>query len=175
MNKLLTLSGLAAATVAFAALAGCRSAPELTQTDAQVLIQAYYDQHPAAPIILMVNSTGLKQGYDAHYWKLTKVYPNHRWADYTITPKGKQVLSVNGGGDVIQWRPDQDGFGHFFITTAVANRPRVHDVEPLQDDVVANVATAKSAWFIESVDRNGVAQPLQDIAHNPGNKLSSKR
>ena len=177
MNKPCNFSGFAAiGLVALGfALMGCNSAPDLTKTAAQALIQAEYDKRPAEGVIVMVDRVGLKQGLDAHYWKLTKVYPNNRWADYILTPEGKKALTLNGGGDVIQWRPDADGAAHFFVTTVAANHPRVHDVRDPQDDVVANVPTAKSTSFVESVDFSGVPQPLQDMAHNPGNTLSAHR
>ncbi len=154
---------------------GCKSAPDLTNSDALVLLQADYDRRPAEGLIVMVDRTGLKQGLNARYWKLTKVYPNQRWADYTLTPEGKAVVTLNGGGDVIQWRPDDNGDAHFLVTTLAATHPRVLEVSDPQDDVVANVQKAKSASFVEGVNFDGLPQPIQDIAHNPGNTLSTRR
>jgi len=37
------------------------------------------------------------------------------------------------------------------------------------------VDTAKGAAYTEGVNLGGVPGPLQAIAHNPGNKLSTKR
>jgi len=156
-------------------VAGCKSAPDLKQDDATKLIQAYYDGQPASGFIVNVNEMGLKQGLTANYWKLTKVYPNKLWADYTLTDEGKKLLSLNGGGDVIQWRPDSDGKGHFYATTLTSNHPKIKDVQDPQDDVVVGVDTAKTAAFTEAVNFTGVPQPLQDIAHNPGNTLSTRR
>ncbi len=156
-------------------LTGCNSTPALTQADAQKLIEGNYDQQPATSFIINVNETGLKQGFDAKYWKLTKVYPNKVWADYDLTEDGKKVLTLNGGGTVIQWRPDENGKGHFYVTTVITNHPKVKDVQDPQDDVVAGVGTARSATFTETVNLTGVPDPLQQIAHNPGNVLSSQR
>jgi hypothetical protein len=156
-------------------VAGCNSAPNLSSADAQKLVQAYYDQQPATTFIVNVNETGLKQGFDAKYWKLTKVYPNKKWADYELTDEGKKVLTLNGGGTVIQWRPDEDGKGHFYVTTVQANHPIIKDVEEPQDDVVVGVDKAKTARFTEDENFAGVPQALQDIAHNPGNTLATKR
>jgi hypothetical protein len=44
-----------------------------------------------------------------------------------------------------------------------------------QDEVLPGTSTVKSVAFTESVNLDGVPGPLQDIAHNPGNKLSTKR
>jgi hypothetical protein len=61
------------------------------------------------------------------------------------------------------------------VVTVAQNHFKAHDVLDPQDEVVPGVATAKSATFTESLNFDGVPQPLQDIAHNPGNKPSSKR
>ena len=169
MRKIMGSSLLGITALAGTIFAGCNMAPNLDQEGARQLIQAHYASLAPVPIVIMVNRTGLKQGIDAKYWKLTKVYPNNSWADYTLTPEGKQVLALQAGGDVIQWRPDQNGFAHFFVATAVATHPRVVNVEPVEDDVIPNVPKAKSTWFVEAADFTGVPMPLQDIAHNPGN------
>ena len=41
--------------------------------------------------------------------------------------------------------------------------------------MIPGVDHAKSANFTEGVDLTGVPDPLQQIAHNPGNRLSTKR
>jgi hypothetical protein len=51
-----------------------------------------------------------------------------------------------------------------------ANHLKARDVKDPQDDT-----GGKGASFTESVNLDGVPGPLQDIAHNPGNKLSHKR
>lgn len=154
---------------------GCKSAPALSQDDAQKMVQAYYDLQPASGFIINVNETGLKQGFDAKYWKLTKVYPNKRWADYDLTDEGKKVLTLNGGGNTIQWRPDDQGKGHFYVTTVATNHPKIKEVQDPQDDVVPGVDTAKTAAFSETVNMTGIPDPLQAIAHNTGNVLTSRR
>jgi hypothetical protein len=156
-------------------LSGCKSTPELTKANAVTLIQADYDQRPPGGASILVDDNGLQQGLTAKYWKLTKVYPNNKWADYTLTDEGKKALTLEAGGDVIQWRPDQGSSPHFMVVTVAQNHFKAHDVLDPQDEVVPGVATAKSATFTESLNFDGVPQPLQDIAHNPGNKPSSKR
>jgi hypothetical protein len=177
VKKVRSLGALGAMLLVGAGLwvTGCKSTPPLSQDDALKLIQAYYDQQPASSITINVNETGMKQGYAAKYWQLTKVYPNKLWADYTLTDDGKKALTLNGGGVLIQWRPDADAKGHFYVTTVATTHPKPHDVSEPQDDTVANVETAKTASFTESVNFTGVPQPLQDVAHNPGNTLSTKR
>jgi hypothetical protein len=73
-------------------MSGCNSAPELTKTNAQTLIQSDYDKRPAEPATIAVDDAGLKQGLNAKLWKLVKVYPNNRWADYTLTDEGKKAV-----------------------------------------------------------------------------------
>jgi len=60
-------------------LTGCKSAPDLTQANAQALIQAKYDQDPAVGANITVNHLGLSQGITSKLWTLTKVYPNKYW------------------------------------------------------------------------------------------------
>jgi len=158
-------------------LTGCKSAPELTATDAQALIQASYDQAAPAGATIVVDDLGMRQGATAKYWTRTKVYPNKFWADFTLTDDGKKALTLPNGGDVIQWRPDSATDTHFSITvvTATANHLKAHDINNIQDETVPGVETAKGAAYTEGVNLDGVPGPLQDIAHNPGNKLSTKR
>jgi hypothetical protein len=158
-------------------LSGCKSAPELTAANAQALIQADYDSKAPVGALIKIDDRGLRQGLTANYWKLTKVYPNKMWADYTLTDDGKKVLTLQGGGDVIQWRPDQiaSASPHFYVVTMAAKPFNAKDVQDPQDEVLPGVATAKSAVFNESVDLTGVPAALSEIAHNPGNTLSSKK
>ena len=158
-------------------LTACKSTPELTQANALALIQAKYDQTPAVGASITVDNLGLKMGITDGYWTLTKVYPNRYWADYTLTDQGKKALKLKDGSNVIQWRPDNMGDKNFSVSvvTAAANHLKAHDIKEIQDEVVAGVDTAKGAQFTESVNLDGVPGPLQDIAHNPGNKLATKR
>jgi len=175
VKKLYVVCALGALAAAGLLATGCKSAPELSKETAQSVIQAYYDHQKPAGINITVGDTGLRQGITAGYWKLTKVYPNNRWADYTLTPDGKKVLKLSDSGDVIQWRPEQDNPFSMVIVTTTANPLRVKDIQEPQDETLAGVTTAKSVSFTEAVDFKGVPQPLQDIAHNPGNHLSSHR
>jgi hypothetical protein len=156
-------------------MTGCNSAPALTATSAQTVIQSHYDNQAPSGVTISVDKVGLQQGLTAGYWKLAKVYPNQRWADYALTPEGKKVLKLSSGGDVIQWRPEQDGDFHFLIETTSANTMRARDVQDPQDETLANTKTARSVTYTESVNMSGVPQPLQDMAHNAGNRLSKKR
>ena len=169
----MSVLGCLAALGAGLLLTGCKTAPELTAANAQALIQASYDQTAAAGINIAVDDLGMRQGVAAKYWDRTKVYPNRFWADFTLTPEGKKALTLQNGGDVIQWRPESADDSHYLIvvTTVAANHLKAHDVKDLQDDV----GGAKTAVFTESVNLDGVPGALQDIAHNPGNRLSGKR
>ena len=158
-------------------LQGCKSTPELTQSDAQALIQAKYDQTPPAGATITIDDLGMRQGVTAKYWTKTKDYPNRFWADFTLTPEGKKALTLAKGGDVIQWRPESATDTHFSVIafTVAANHLKAHDVGALQDEVLPGAAAAaKEAMYTESVSLDGVPGPLTEIAHNPGNKLSTK-
>jgi len=153
-------------------MAGCKSAPDLSQAQALTMIQAKYDQTPAAPVNITLNDTGMQQGGTAKYWIETKRYPNGYWADFTLTPDGKKVLTLAGGASVIQWRPDSPSDPHFVIViqSVVTNHLKARDVGEIQ-----TVADTRIASFTEDVNLDGLPQPLADMAHNPGNKLSSLR
>jgi hypothetical protein len=153
-------------------LTGCKSSPELTAAGAQALIQAKYDQTPAVGANIAVDDLGMRMGASDKYWNRTKIYPNKFWADFDLTPEGKKALKLQNGGDVIQWRPQsaEDKSYSIIVVTVAANHLKARDVKDSQDD-----AGGKGASFTESVNLDGVPNPLQDIAHNPGNKLSNKR
>jgi hypothetical protein len=80
---------------------------------------------------------------------------------------------------VIQWRPDTVGGNgtnfSVYVVTVAAKPLKARDVQDPQDEVLPGVATAKSAVFNEGVDLTGVPAGLAEIAHNPGNKLSTKK
>jgi hypothetical protein len=153
-------------------IAGCKSAPDLTQAQALAMIQAKYDQTPAGPVSITVNTTGMVQGVTAKYWFETKRYPNGYWGDFTVTPDGKKVLKLASGGDVIQWRPDNPNDLNFVVViqSLATNHLKARDVGEIQ-----SVGDTRIASFTEDVNLDGVPEPLQRIAHNPGNKLSSLR
>ncbi len=173
----LKILGAAAFLAAGMFVTGCKSVPELTEAQALSLIQAKYDQDPAAGASIMVNKLGMSMGITDGYWKLTRVYPNRFWADYTLTDDGKKALTPPGGADVIQWRPASMDDPNYSITivTKATNHLRARDIKNLRDETLPGVETAKGAGFTESVDLTDVPGPLQDIAHNPGNKLTTKR
>ena len=157
-------------------LAGCSFNPELSKTAALTMIQAEYDKRPAEPITIAVDDMGLKQGLSHNLWKLTKIYPNQRWADYTLTDEGKKAVKLQGGGDVIQWRPEQghNDF-HFFMLTAQANHLKAKEVGDPHDDVAAGVDTAKGATFSEVQNFDNVPDSVALIGHNAINKVSTRR
>lgn len=179
MKSPLPLKSLVCLAVVSAGLvvAGCKSTPELTASSAQALIQAKYDQMPAAGVNVRLDDLGMRQGIDAKYWTRTKMYPNKFWADFTLTPDGKKAVTLPGGGDVIQWRPESaDNKNYSVMVVSVAtNHLKARDVANIHDDTVPGVnGTAKVADYTESVNMDGVPAPLAGIAHNPGNQLSTK-
>jgi hypothetical protein len=170
---------LAVLFLGFSALGvtGCKSAPDLTPTQALALVQAKYDQTTPVPTTILVNDAGMRAGATAKLWDRTKVYPNKLWADFKLTADGKKAVVLPGGGDVIEWRPASldDTNYTIVVTTVAANHLRAHDMGDLQDAMLAGSGTSKEGKYTEGVNLTGVPQLLQDIAHNPGNKLSSKR
>jgi hypothetical protein len=158
-------------------VSGCKSAPDLTQTQALELIQADYDHAQPQGVIIMVNNDGMVQGALAKLWDRTKIYPNRYWADFKLTDAGKKAVKLPNGGDTIEWRPESADDKNYAVqmTTLQGNHLRARDVGDISDEMVAGVDTAKGAAFTEGVDLTGVPDTLQQIAHNPGNQLSVKR
>ena len=176
---MLNWKALAAVCGACAALVigGCKSAPELTPTQALALVQAKYDQTPPVGVNILVNDAGMRSGITAKLWDRTKVYPNKMWADFKLTPDGKKAVVLPGGGDMIQWRPASldDKNYTVVVTTVASNHLRAHDMGELQDEMLAGSGGARVGKYTEGVNLTGAPQVLQDIAHNPGNRLSSKK
>lgn len=170
--RLRALVGMAAVGAGLA-LAGCKSAPDLSVADAQKLIQAKYDQDPATGAAVRVDDTGMQQGVHAKYWDRSKAYPNKYWADFKLTDDGKKAVKLLNGGDTIEWRPDSETDKRFslVVQSVAVNHLKAKDVQDPQNESDGT----KTVIFNEVVDLNGVPQPLQDIAHDPGNKLSTKR
>ena len=159
-------AGLLAAGMA---LAGCKSAPDLTQSQALALIQTDYDHGTPQGISIQVNNDGMVQGAQAKYWSRTTIYPNKYWADFKLTDEGKKVVTLPSGGDKIEWRPaslDDKNYTYRMVT-AQANHLKARDVGDLTDEMVAGVDTARGASFTEGVDLTGVPDLLQQIAHSP--------
>ena len=157
--------------------AGCKSAPELSKDQALKMVQDKYDQTAPVGVNILVDDPGMMQGAKAKLWDRTKVYPNKLWADFKLTPEGKKAVTLPGGGDTIEWRPaslDDKNFT-IVVTTTAANHLKAKDMGDLQDEMLPGADTAKSGKYTESVNLTGAPQVLQDIAHHPGNKLSSKK
>jgi hypothetical protein len=154
-------------------LSGCKSEPELTKAAALAMIQAQYDATPPEGASIVLDDLGIRMGVTAKYWNRTKVYPNTFWADFTLTDEGKKAVKLANGGSVIQWRPESatDKKASVIVTTVAANHLKARDIQDIQTVVGGD----RSAAFTEVVNLDGVPAPLQDIAHNPGNKLSTKR
>jgi len=154
-------------------VAGCKSAPDLTPGQALTMVQAKYDQSPPVGVNILVNDPGMLRGAKEKLWDRTKIYPNKIWADFKLTPEGKKVVTLPGGGEVIEWRPASldDNNYTIVVTTVAANHLKAKDMGDLQDEM----GTSKVGKYTESVNLTGVPQTLQDIAHSPGNRLSSRK
>jgi hypothetical protein len=154
-------------------VAGCKSAPELSASQAQALIQAHYDALPAVGTDIVVDDQGMRLGVTNKYWEGIKKYQNSYWVDLKLTDAGKKVLSLQKGGNLIEWHPENATDPHYFIvvTTVAANHLKAHDVQDPQTDV----GGTKSVVFTEAQSLDGVPAPLQQIAKFLGNKLTTKR
>ncbi len=153
-------------------IAGCKSAPPLTQAQALTLIQAKYDSTPGTPFDITIDDRGMQQGVKANYWLGTKRYPNGYWADFNLTPDGKKVLKLAAGGDVIKWRPDSPTDARYAIIVVpfVNSHLNARDLGSVQD-----LGDTKTVMYTEEVNLAGLPDALKNIAHNPGNELTTKR
>jgi hypothetical protein len=169
--------GAVALLVAGTALTGCKSAPELTESQALSLIQAKYDQSPPVSITLLVDDLGMRQGATGKLWDRTKVYPNKIWADFKLTPDGKKAVTLPSGGDVIEWRPSDANDKDYTIriTTAAGGKLKAYGLQGLSDEMIEGAGTVKGGDFNEVVDTSGLPEALQQIARNPGNRLVTRR
>jgi len=136
------------------------------------MIQAKYDSSQPVNTDIVVNDLGMRQGVTAKYWVGVRKYPNGYWADFKLTPDGQKLVKLSGGGDTIQWRPDSPNSPNYSVTvtTVAANHLKARDVTDIED-----VGNTKTAAFTEDVDLTGLPDMLQNIAHNPGNQLSTRR
>jgi hypothetical protein len=153
-------------------LAGCKSAPPLTADQATSLIQANYDQSPGQPFNITVDDRGMQLGVNAKYWAGTRRFPNGYWGDFQLTPDGKKVVKLPDGTDVIHWRPESPNDPHYAATVIplMPSHLKAHNVGDVQ-----TVGDQRTVSFTEYVDLTGMPDPLQTIAHEPGNKLTTTR
>ncbi|MBS1802495.1 MAG: hypothetical protein JST28_03975 [Acidobacteria bacterium] len=158
-------------------VAGCKSAPELGKDQALKMVQDKYDQTAPVGVNILVNDAGMQQAAKAKLWDRTKVFPNKLWADFKLTADGKKAVTLPGGGDTIEWRPASldDKTYTVVVTTVAANHLKAKDMGDLQDEMLPGADTAKAGRYTESVNLTGVPDVLQQIAHTPGNKLSSRK
>lgn len=153
-------------------LGGCKSAPDLTQTQALSMVQAYYDQQAPQGVSIEVDNDGMVQGALAKYWARTTIYPNKYWADFKLTDDGKKVIKLPDGSDTIQWRPDSPTDPKYVIVIVplMVSHMSAHDVGDVQ-----SIGDTRVVTYMEQVNLNGMPAPLQAIAQNPVNKLTTQR
>lgn len=153
-------------------IGGCKTAPQLSQADAQAMIQAKYDQAPPQPLTIVLTDTGMQQGVSDKYWQGVKKYPNGYWGDFKLTDSGKKQVKLSDGSDLIKWRPDgpSDLRYSYSLSTVALNHLKARNVGDIQD-----VGPTKVAAYYEDVVLSGVPDQLATIAHNPGNTLTSRR
>ena len=158
-------------------LAGCKSAPPLTKAEAQTLIQAKYDQAPPSHPTIVVNDLGMRQGAAAGYWKRTLIFPNRYWANFELTHEGQKLVTLQGGGKEIKWRPMNPTDSHFTVTltTTAANRLKVLSISNIAPETLAGASKAMGVDYVEGVSFKGLPAPLVQIGQNPGNQLSTQR
>jgi len=159
-------------TASLWSVAGCKAAPDLTSDQARALIQAKYDQDPGIAYNIAVDDRGMQLGVQAKYWLGVKRYPNGYWGDFKLTDDGKKVVKQVNGGDVIQWRPEGPSDPHY---TVIVVPLTLSHLKARNAGDVENVGDTKTVTYMEDVDLTGMPDPLQNIAHNAVNKLSTKR
>jgi hypothetical protein len=153
-------------------LAGCKQAPNLTQDQAKAMIQAKYDKDPGTVFNIAVDDVGMQKGVHANYWLGVKRYPNGYWGDFKLTPDGVKVVKLQSGGDTIQWRPDgpKDSNYTIIVIPLVTSKLKTRSIGDVQ-----TIVDTRTVTYIEDVDLSGLPAPLQGIAQNPFNKLSTQR
>jgi hypothetical protein len=153
-------------------LAGCKSAPDLTQDQATAMIQAKYDKDPCTVFNIAVNDSGMQQGVHANYWLGVKRYPNGYWGDFKLTAAGMKVVKLPSGGDTIQWRPEGPNDSNYTIIVVplVPSKLKMRNPGDVQ-----SIADTRTVTYMEDVDLSNLPAPLQGLANNPANKLSTKR
>jgi hypothetical protein len=148
----------------------------MTQDQAKAMIQAKYDKDPGTVFNIAVNDRGMQQGVHANYWLGVKRYPNGYWGDFKLTPDGVKVLKLQSGGDTIQWRPDGPTTDPKYSNYAIVVVPLVTSkLKTRNIGDVQTIADTRTVTYVEDVDLSGLPAPLQAIAQNPGNKLSTQR
>lgn len=171
MRNAAKIFGVLAILTTGAFIGGCKSAPPLSQADAQAMIQTKYDQTPPEPFTIVLTDAGMQQGVSDKYWTGVKKYPNGYWGDFKLTDLGKKQVKLADGGDVIKWRPDSpDDLRYAYSMSTVAlNHLKARSLGDIQD-----VGATKVVQYYEDVVLN-VSDTLSTIIHNPGNQLSSHR
>jgi len=170
MQRLGAIALLGAGLLVFA---GCKSAPPLSQQDAQAMVQAKYDQTPPANVSFMITDLGMRKGIVAKYWAETKKYPNGYWADFKMTPEGAKVIKLASGGDAVQWHPESSSDKSFVVgastvATVKLKARNMSDVQDAGDGV-------KTATYSEDEVLDPLPSALKDLIQDPANKISTKR
>lgn len=153
-------------------VAGCKSAPDLTQDQAKVMIQAKYAQDPGSVFHVVVDDAGMQLGVQAKYWNGIKRYPNGYWGDFKLTADGAKLVKLANGGDTIQWRPDTPTEPNYMIPMVTVASVK-HNVRNIGD--VQVLTDKRAVRFTEDVDLSGLPAMLHSIAQGPGNQLSTQR
>jgi hypothetical protein len=153
--------------------AGCKSAPPLTQQDAQAMVQANYEKAQPANIEFVITDLAMRKGIVAKYWFETKKYPNGYWADFKMTPDGAKAIKLSSGGDTIQWHPASSTDKSYVVpaSTVATSRCKAKDI----GDLESLGSDMKTASFSESKILDPLPTALRDMIEDPGNKISTKR
>jgi hypothetical protein len=136
------------------------------------MIQAKYDKDPGTVFNIAVNDRGMQQGVHANYWLGVKRYPNGYWGDFKLTPDGMKVVKLQSGGDTIQWRPEGPNDPNYTIIVVPLTPSKLKMRSPGD---VQTIADTRTVTYMEDVDLSNLPAPLQALANNPANKLSTKR
>jgi hypothetical protein len=81
-------------------------------------------------------------------------------------------VKLPGGGAVIQWRPESPTDSRYVIVVVplVSSRQKTRSLGEVQ-----SLGDSRTVTYFEDVDLSGLPDGLQNIAHDPMNKLSTQR
>jgi len=118
-------------------LTGCKTAPELTQANAQALIQAKYDQTPAVGVSIAWTNWGLGRAWRPSIGSGPSSIPTDSGRLHA-NPRGQEGAQAAKWGRCDPVAPESAEDKHFsvIVVTVAANHLKAHDVKEPQDEIL---------------------------------------
>ncbi len=112
----------------------------------------------------------------AKYWERTKVYPNRYLGRLHADPEGKKVLKLPNGAMYPVAPGKRPAIQNYsvVVTTVATNHLKAQELQDPRTKCFRR-GYGQGSRLSRGVNLDGVPDPLVKIAHNPGNKLSTKR